>query len=42
VSRGFSGLHMARVLERLCQGRAYLEIIRSDNGSEFIGDAVQS
>ena len=32
VSTGFSGAHVARLLERLCQGRAEPECIRSDNG----------
>jgi transposase InsO family protein len=42
VSTGFSGAHVARVLERLCQQRQVPEVIRSDNGPEFTRDAVQS
>jgi len=42
VSTGFSGAHVARVLERLCQGRVVPECIRSDNGPEFVSEAVQS
>ena len=42
VSTGFSGAHVARVLERLCQQRQVPEVIRSDNGPEFTSDAVQS
>lgn len=42
VAVGFSGLHVARVLERLRQERGAPETIRSDNGPEFIGEAVQS
>ena len=41
VSIGFSGKYVARVLERLCQERGAPEVIRSDNGPEFIGDPVQ-
>jgi transposase InsO family protein len=42
VSAGFSGAHVARVLERLCQGRVVPECIRSDNGPGFVSEAVQS
>jgi transposase InsO family protein len=42
VSTGFSGLHVVRVLERLCQQRGAPETIRSDNGPELVSDAVQS
>ena len=41
VSVGFSGRHMTRVLERLCQERGCPETIRSVNGPEFVSDAVQ-
>ena len=36
VSTGFSGRHVTRVLERLCQERGRPEVIRSDNGPEYI------
>jgi transposase InsO family protein len=42
VSTGFSGRHVARVLERLSQERGVPEVIRSDNGSELVSEAVQS
>ena len=32
VSTGFSGHHVRRVLERLCQQRGRPEVIRSNNG----------
>lgn len=41
VSTSFSGRHLVRVLERLCQQRGYPEMIRSDNGPELRSDAVQ-
>ncbi len=41
VSIGFSGKYVARVLERLCQENGAPEVLRSDNGPEFIGDPVQ-
>ena len=41
VSTGFSGRHVTRVLERLCQQQGRPEVIRSDNGPEFISKAVQ-
>jgi putative transposase len=41
VSTGFSGRHVARVLERLCQQRGQPEVIRSDNGPESTSKAVQ-
>ena len=41
VSTGFSGRHVTRVLERLCQQRGRPEVIRSDNGPEFTCEAVQ-
>ena len=41
VSTGFSGRHVTRVLERLCQQRGRPEVIRSDNGPEFTSKAVQ-
>ena len=41
VSTGFSGRHVTRVLERLCQERGRPEVIRSDNGPEFTGEVVQ-
>lgn len=41
VSTGFSGRQVARVLERLCQERGDPETIRSDNGPEFVSEAVQ-
>ena len=39
VSTGFSGRHVTRVLERLCQQLGRPKVIRSDNGSEFTGKA---
>lgn len=36
-----SGQRVVRVLERLCQERGVPQVIRSDNGPEFISDAVQ-
>ena len=41
VATGFSGLHVTRVLDRLCQQRGRPETIRSDNGPEFVSDDVQ-
>lgn len=41
VSTGFSGHHVVRVLDRLCLQRGTPEVIRSDNGTEFVCDAVQ-
>jgi len=38
----FSGVHVARVLERLCQEHGVPEVIRSDNGPELISEPVQS
>ena len=37
VSTGFSGRHVTRVLERLCEQLGRPKVIRSDNGSEFTG-----
>lgn len=42
VSTSFSGPHVTRVLERLCQQHGAPETIRSDNGPELISSAVQS
>ena len=42
VSSGFSSLHVARVLERLCQEHGAPEVIRSDNGPELVGGPVQA
>ena len=42
VSTGFSGHHVKRVLERLCQQLGRPEVIRSDNGTEFTSKAVQN
>lgn len=41
VSGGFSGVHVARVLERLRQQHGAPEVIRSDNGPELCGDEAQ-